>query len=240
MEISPGKAVAEIHKRHLEMQEVQEQMDRGPRLLKARQQVMQQKLADLEAQKQKHKTLRMAADQKSLQLKSNEAKIAELRVKLNQASSNREFDIIRAQIDADTMANSVLEDEILDTLEKVDAAQIAVRQLEEAVAAAKVEESRIAAEYQGALPALQSRLAELKVALAEAETGLPPDFMLQYRRLVAAHGAGALAHMDGNTCSSCYVSLTAQMSVQVRAGQILFCKTCGKLLYGVDSAAATH
>jgi predicted nucleic acid-binding Zn-ribbon protein len=223
--------LAELHRLHLQLREVQEQIDRGPRQLKARQQALQQKQADLEAQRQKQKALKLAADQKSLQLKSNEAKIDDLRVKLNQASSNREFDIIRAQIDADKMANSVLEDEILDALEKVDAAQKAVRQLESALATATSEEARLAGEIGAALPGLDARKAELQQALATVERRLPGDVLPQYRRLVQAHGAAALAELDGSTCSSCYVSLPAQVAMQVRAGQIIFCKTCGRLLY---------
>ncbi|MFN0055949.1 MAG: zinc ribbon domain-containing protein [Planctomycetales bacterium] len=231
MDQSPGAAVAVIHHLHLQLREVQDQMDRGPKLLKVRQEATGQRLADLETLKQKHKALRMAADQKSLQLKSNEAKISDLRVKLNQAASNREFDIIRGQIDADTMANSVLEDEILDTLEKVDAAQRAIHEMEQAVTAAKAEEARLAAETKTTLPDLEARSAELQRLLATAEAAIPPDFLGSYRRLSQAYGAGALAEVDGNVCGSCYVSLPPQSAVQIRAGQVMFCKTCGRLMY---------
>jgi hypothetical protein len=136
MDNSTGNGVAKLHNLHLQLREVQDQLEKGPRQLRARQQIIQQKQDELEAQKQKQKTLKMGADQKSLQLKSNEAKIQDLRTKLNQANSNREFDIIRGQIEADTVANSVLEDEILDALEKVDAGQIALRKLEDELATA--------------------------------------------------------------------------------------------------------
>jgi len=223
--------LAELHRLHLACQEVEEQIERGPRQLKARQQVILQKQAELEVQKQKHKTLRMNADQKSLQLKSNETKIGDLRVKLNQASSNREFDIIRAQMEADTVANSVLEDEILDSLEKVDAAHLAIKKLEEEVAQAKIEETRLAAQISAAQPGYQSRLAELQSAITNAETRLPADIVTPYRRLVQAYGPAALAEVDGTACNSCYVNLPAQMVMQVRAGQVMFCKVCGRLLY---------
>lgn len=226
--------LAELHRLLLAAREVQEQSERGPRQLKARQQAIVQKQADLEAQRLKHKTLRMSADQRSLQLKSNEAKIGDLRVKLNQAASNREFDIIRAQIEADTVANSVLEDEILDALEKVDAAHIEIKKLEEEVAHAKAEESRVTGEISAAQPGLQSRLKELQTAITNAENRLPENVIVQYRRLAQAYGPAALAEVDGNTCNSCYVSLPAQMVMQVRDGQVLFCKTCGRLLYMVS------
>jgi predicted nucleic acid-binding Zn-ribbon protein len=223
--------LAELHRLLLALKEVQEQMERGPRQLKVRQQAIAQKQTELEAQRQKHKALRMSADQRSLQLKTNEVKIGELKIKLNQAASNREFDIIRAQIEADTVANSVLEDEILDALEKVDAAQIAIKKLEEDVAHAKAEETRVAAEINAAQPGFQTRQAELQTAIASAEARLPENVIAPYRRLAQAYGAAALAEVDGTTCSSCYVSLPPQMVMQVRDGQVLFCKTCGRLLY---------
>jgi len=231
MENRVDNGLAELHRLLLAAREVQDESERGPRQLKARQQAILQKQADLEAQRQKYKTLRMSADQRSLQLKANESKIGELKVKLNQASSNREFDIIRAQIEADTVANSVLEDEILDALEKVDGAHLAIKKLEDEIAHAKTEESRVAAEISAAQPGLQSRLAELHSAIANAEARLPENVIVAYRRLAQAYGAAALAQVDGNTCSSCYVSLPAQMVMQVRDGEVMFCKTCGRLLY---------
>jgi hypothetical protein len=238
MENRVDNGLAELHRLLLGLKEVQEQMERGPRQLKARQQAIAQKQVELETQRQKHKALRMSADQRSLQLKTNEAKIGELKVKLNQASSNREFDIIRAQIEADTVANSVLEDEILDALEKVDAAHIAIKKLEEEVAHAKAEETRVAAEISAAQPGHQSRQAELQTAITNAEARLPENVIVAYRRLAQAYGAAALAQVDGTTCSSCYVSLPPQMVMQVRDGHVLFCKTCGRLLYmGRDAKA---
>jgi predicted nucleic acid-binding Zn-ribbon protein len=231
METRAENTLAELHRLLLASKEVQEQLERGPRQLKVRQQNILHKQTELEAQRQKHKALRMNADQRSLQLKSNELKISDLKVKLNQAASNREFDIIRAQIEADTVANSVLEDEILDALEKVDAAQIEIKRLEDEVTRGKADETRAAAEISAAQPGFQSRLAELHKAIANAEARLPENAIVQYRRLAQAYGAAALAEVDGTTCTSCYVSLPPQLVVQVREGQVIFCKTCGRLLY---------
>jgi predicted nucleic acid-binding Zn-ribbon protein len=236
MEKRADNGLAELHRLLLASREVQDDMERGPRQLKARQQAISQKQAELETLRQKHKALRMSADQRSLQLKSNESKIGDLKVKLNQAASNREFDIIRAQIEADTVANSVLEDEILDALEKVDSAQIGIKKVEQDLAHAKAEETRVAAEISAAHPGFQSRQAELQKAIANAEARLPENMIVQYRRLAQAYGAGALAEVDGNTCSSCYVSLPAQMVMQVRDGHVMFCKTCGRLLYMVSKS----
>ena len=220
-----------LHALHRQLKEVQEQLDKGPRQVRARQQLTQQKQAELEAGRQRHTSLRMLADQKSLQLKSNDAKLSDLRAKLNQAASNREYQSFTGQINADEMSKSVLEDEILETLEKIDLAQKEVKRLEEELVTVKANEARIIAEVAAQEPTLKARIAELQVAVKAAEQFLPGDAAANYRRLVGAYGSEGMAEVVNSTCTSCYVSQTPQQLLQLRTGQILFCKTCGKLLY---------
>ena len=224
----------ELHQLHIQLASVEEKMDRGPRQVRAREQFVQKKQAELEEQQNKLKQLRMAADQKGLQLKSKDAKIAELRGKLNQATSNREYDIIRSQIDADTMANSVLEDEILEALEKVDQMQIAVKKVEAELAAAKAEAKRIGEEVSAAEPGLRRATEELQARLREAESRLPGTILEVYRRLVQAHGATALAAVQNNACTACHSILSPQEQVNVRTEKTVFCRSCGRLLYRAE------
>jgi len=110
-------------------------------------------------------------------------------------------------------------------------AQVAVKKLEAEVAACAAEEARFAAALDAAQPGLQTEIARLKQQLAQVESRLPADVVVTYQRLVLAHGAGALAPLEGDACGACYVKLPTQHAVQVRAGQITLCKTCGRLLY---------
>jgi len=154
-----------LHELHIRLQELQQQLEHGPRQVKARQQILAKKQVEIDAFKAELKQTRMGADQKNLQLKTNENKIADLRVKLNQASSNREFDIIRSQIDADTMANSVLEDEILEVLEKVDQIQQKIAKVEAEAAQAAAEVRRYADEVESTVPRVRSQATEIETSL---------------------------------------------------------------------------
>src|SRR5262249_35275940 len=97
---------------------------------------------------------------------------------------------------------------------------------------ARADETKLNTEIEGTLPGLQARVGELQQSLTAAESQLPADFLAPYRRLAQAYGAGALAEVEGNICGSCDVALPPQWAAQVRAGQVVFCKTCGRLLYG--------
>src|SRR6185437_3571227 len=117
----------QLHELRLKLGEISDELERGPRQIAARKQNIEKKKEELEVQRTKLKQTKVSADQKNLQLKTSEARIYDLNGKLNSAANNREYEALRSQIAADTMAKSVLEDEILEALEKVDAAQIELK-----------------------------------------------------------------------------------------------------------------
>ena len=220
-----------LHELHLRLQELQHQLEHGPRQVKARQQILARKQTEVDSLKAELKQARLMADQKNLQLKTNESKIAELRAKLNQATSNREFDIIRSQIDADSMANSVLEDEILEVLEKVDQIQQKIGKGESEAAQTAADVRRVAQDVESSAPQLRSQATEIQAALREAEKILPGGTIEMYRRLVQAHGAGALATVENNACTACNEILSPNSLVELNTGKFIFCRSCGRLLY---------
>ncbi len=228
---SMADGLRELHRLHLKLQSVLDQLDRGPRQIKARQKATQKKQELVVEHQELLKQLRLAADEKSLQLRSNETKIADLKAKLNSATSNREFDIIKSQIEADTMANSVLEDEILEALEKVDRTQKAIADAQAECDAALEQEKKVAADVAEREPQLRGQADAVRGELEVAERVIPASTMPNYRRLVQAHGAGALASVENKACTACFALLSPQQMIELRGESPVFCRTCGRLLY---------
>ena len=228
-------SLSELHRLHLKFEEVHNQLERGPKQIQARQRFVETKKQEAGNVHAKFQKLKMDADSRGLQLKTNEARIESLRLKLNAAASNKEFNIIKEQIEADQVANSVLEDEILEALEKVDATSTEVGKAEQAVKDAEAETERIRQQIAEAKPGLEAERERLKAAIKVAESHIPAKVGEQYRRLVHAHGAGAMAAVSNSVCSNCYVSITPQMLVQLNTHHVIFCNTCGRMLYIDDS-----
>jgi len=221
----------QLHQLHLRLKDASDKLERGPKQVAARHQVTERKKAELQERTDELTELRKKADAKGLQLKSNDSKISQLKVKLNTASSNREYDIFKSHIEADTMANSVLEDEILEILEKVDQLQVRCGELNQECETVLAEEQRVAQEVAAEEPGLRQAVTQLSAELGEAEQALPSSIAEDYRRLVHAHGAGALAPAQDGTCTECNFDLSPQSRVELNSGKILFCKNCGRLLY---------
>ncbi len=219
-----------LHALLTQLGEVRDELARGPRQVKAREALVEKAEVELETKREALKQAKASADRKALDLKTNEAKIADLQAKLNAASSNKEFDVIKGQIDADTVANSVLEDEILEVLETVDRLQIATGEGEQHVVLTREERDKRAQAVAAAESGLQSQVKELEAQVKEAEKILSGDAAANYRRLVEAHGADALAAVDGTICTNCYVAITPQMRVGLNSGKLIFCN-CSRLLF---------
>ena len=221
----------ELHQLHIRLGECAEAIEKGPKSVERQKRITKKKQAELESGRDQLKTLRMAADEKSLQLKVNESKIDELKVKLNTAVTNREFDIIKTQIEADTMANSVLEDEILEGLEKVDVQQAAIAECKQGCEESTKRETTIAKEFAAAEPGLREEMVKLESTIATAEEQFTGVILGDYQRLVRSKGADSMTSVSGGICDACYRRLLPQSIVELNSGKIVFCKACGRLLY---------
>ena len=228
MGVSNG--LEKLHDLYLKLKEVQEELDRGPRVVKAKEAMLAKRQVELEETKHRHLEQRKLADSKNLQLKTAEVKLADFRTKLNMCGTNREFDILKGQIAADEMAKSVLEDEILDCMEQSDRLKVFVVEAEKVVAATKDDIQKFTAQIAAAKVGLADKAATLRVAVKEAEAVIQAEFLPQYRRLVNSYGADALALVENGVCSNCYVTLAPQEQVNLRGGKMMFCN-CGRLLY---------
>ena len=231
---TPAEGLGELHQLHLELERVREALARGPRQIAARQKMVERKQADIDELREKVKQLKMSGDEKNLQLQANEQKIGDLKGKLNAATSNKEFEIIKSQIDADTTANEVLEVEILEVYERIDQTDQEIGDSEQQRADAESEEKKVRATVDAETPGLRSEADQLEQSLSTLERKLPESVRQVYNRLVSAHGAGALATVDGISCGACYANLAPNVRVEINLGKFTFCSSCGRLLYKTD------
>lgn len=227
--------VRELHELYVRLRGIQDQLAAAPRKIKARQQLCATKAAQIEATKEQIKKVKAAADQSNLMVKANEHKNLTLKVKLNQASSNREFDALRSQIDADEMANSVLEDEVLAGFERADRLKSDLIQYEEELVSLKAAEVKLTQELKAAEGGLKLQVTQLESQINEAESVIPAEMSLSYKRAVQAHGPDSFAEVERGQCQACFVTLPQQTYVELKAGKIQFCKSCHKIIYVKNS-----
>jgi hypothetical protein len=224
-------ALRELHRLHRQLADLRGRLDRGPKQVRVR----TAGVAQAEEQSAKvHADLKagkVALDQKQLQLKTAEGKIAELKVKLNQANTNREYQALKDQIAADEMASSVLADEILEAMEALDQMKPQIPEAEGRVAKAKEELAKAQQQIRAEEELLRTDVKRLENQLAEAENALPDDFRAIYERVIKAKGEDAMAVVEGGSCGGCNQQLTANMHNEINMGRVVLCRSCGRVLY---------
>ena len=224
-------ALRELHHIHQQLAELRDRVERGPKQLRARDANVAQLKAKLDEAKARVQETQLTINRKQVDLKAGEQKIVDLKLKLNLANSNKEYQAFMEQIAAAEMANSVMADEILESMEKIDTLAGGVKEAELQLAAGNQELEKMRRAIEESAASLRSDIAQYETRLAEAEAALPADFKIDYNRIVRGKGAGAMASVEDGVCGGCGQQITLNMQNELRLAKPVFCKSCGCLLY---------
>jgi predicted nucleic acid-binding Zn-ribbon protein len=227
----PGQVLRELHRLHKHAKDLRTEIDRGPHLLKAHQAKAGKQEDALRDAQENIKKFKVALHDKEVTLKEKEQQTAKHETQLNQATSKKEYDALRAEVDADRKAITKVEDEILDIMGEIESRTVQLPELERSVQRAKEEAVRAANDIQSRRNEFTDRLNEVHKQLREVEAALPEDIKAQYERLLAARGEDAMSAVHGRTCTACYTEITAQNMQDLSQGLFILCKNCGRILY---------
>lgn len=220
-----------LHRLHEQLADLRDRLARGPRQVVLREQNVQAREADLEQVRETEKQAKLKADRQQLDLKTSEQHIVDWNAKLNTCSSNKEFQTLKEQIAAAEMANSVLADEILESLERIDAMGDKVGEAEEAVKATAAELAKVKEQISATAEVIRGDIARLEADLVDAEKALPAEFRADYDRVVKVKGADGMSEAEDGVCNGCGQKITPNMQNELLMLRPTFCKSCGRLLY---------
>ncbi len=171
-------------------------------------------------------------DKKDLDLKANEGEIAKYNVQLNSIKTNKEYTALRSEIGVKKADMSVLEDELLETmskLEKVDQ-----------------EHSKATEDLRNEEESLKELIVSVEADIKEADTeiekikndqkkyldSLDEYTLTQYNRLSNIKDGKAVVAVVGNVCGGCFMNITAQTLNSLIGGKdLVFCRSCSRILY---------
>lgn len=220
-----------LHRMNRQKADLEGQLNRGPKVVaaaKVRLEAAEKGAQDIRDQITQ---MQLDAEAKQLQMKEREAKIHQWSGQMNAAKDNREYQTLKDQIAADTQANVVLSDEILEILENLDAMEAPLKDAEANVKEVQAEFDKIEQQIADKRVRLEADLQRVGEELTEAEKELSGDLRGDYNRLIVARGEEALAPAEDGCCSGCYQSLTPQTQELLSVGKPVTCSSCGCLLY---------
>ncbi|RCS54357.1 phospholipase [Bremerella cremea] len=226
-----SEVLQELHRIHRQLSDLRSRLTRCPLRVNAARNRVTAAEEVVATTKEAIKATKMTADRKQLQLRESENKVAVTEGKLNAAKTNEEFQIFKEQIAAAQMANSVMSDEILEALEKIDQLEAKEVEAKRAVETTKSDCAKVEAEVEQQRAQLESEIARVLEQLEGVEKDIPPDIRADYKRVVKTKGEEALSSVMNGYCTQCNVQLRIQTVSDLKLGKPVFCSTCGAFLY---------
>lgn len=172
-------------------------------------------------------------------LSAKEAAVKKLQGQLYQVKTNKEYTVLQHEIAGAKADNSVLEEEILKLMERID-------QQKAAIADAKTALEGKAAQVRAAVAAVEQEIAALDEAIAGRQSQrqtLAPHvdrtILAQYERVMAKKEGVGLVPIRGEVCGGCHMNIPPQQINEVRLQErLIACESCARLLYAPHDAAA--
>jgi predicted nucleic acid-binding Zn-ribbon protein len=228
---SPAAIFREIHRLRKHAKDLQTEIERVPKMLKAQQNRVTQREAGGKDAQDGLKRLKVQCHEKEVLLKQAQQQVAKHQKQLQEAGAKKEYDALKSEIQQEQEHCRRLEDEILATMMEIEECTGALPGAEKAAKQAKLDYDEFEKNSEARKVVLLEQLNQALQSLKEVEAGLPEELALQYRRAVAARNEDALSAVQGRTCVACYTEITAQSYNDLLSGRVVVCKACGRILY---------
>lgn len=168
-----------------------------------------------------------------------DARIAELRERMNQAKTNREYKALLAEVNTFKEQKSALEDGALGQIETIDRLKAQLGELEQAKAEREKVRGVARQERDERETEIKDKLDELKGKREELIKDVPADALHIYQELLEAREEEAMAPIEVADrkrhefhCGSCMMGLPVEtMSALLSHGGLTRCVSCGCILY---------
>lgn len=182
--------------------------------------------------------LQASANNAEGESKRIEAHINELREKMNNAQTNKEYKALLSEVNNLKEQRSSFDDEALGHLEKIEQIKSRLGALE--ASRQEREKVRTVAESdrQGRADEIAAKLAELRARRAELAAGVPKDALTLYEELLAQRGEDAMAPLEivdrkrhEFVCGSSMMSVPVEVAAQLMQGRLTISPNDGCILY---------
>ncbi|ODS33110.1 MAG: hypothetical protein SCARUB_01734 [Candidatus Scalindua rubra] len=171
-------------------------------------------------------------DSKELELKTDEEKVNKYNVQLNAIKTNKEYSALCSEIGCKKADMSLLEDEILSTMSKLEVVDKEGKELTEELKCDEESLKELIINVDADVKRTDSEIGKLQKDQEQYINLLDEESLRYYKRLSNIKGGKAVVAIIGNVCGGCYMNITTQtLNLLISGKELVFCPSCSRILY---------
>jgi predicted nucleic acid-binding Zn-ribbon protein len=158
--------------------------------------------------------------------------IAKSRAKLMAVKTNREYQSLLKEIDDLKTMNSQIEDAMLETLDRIEAAEKTLGERKREYQALKAEIEREKETIESEAEENRKKLAQLLKEKEAVSGTVEAGFLSRFKTVKAMVGPLAIARVIRSVCQGCHVNIPPQLYNELqRCENLLLCPNCQRIIY---------
>ncbi len=171
-------------------------------------------------------------DRKELDLKTDEGEITKYNVQLNSIKTNKEYTALCTEIGSKKADMSILEDEILNTMSKLESVNEEYNKLQEDLRREEESLENLIESVDADVKKTDIEIEEIQNDQKKYIDALDENSLKHYNRLSSIKGGKAVVAVIDNMCGGCSMKITAQTLNSLMGGkELVFCQSCSRILY---------
>ena len=203
-----------------------------PKRVAAMDAAFKEKEANLREHENTIKMLQVKRREKEVELQSKEDTIKKYTTQMYQVKTNKEYTALQEEIGRVKADNSLIEEEVIKTLDQLDAENVAVAKekefLKKEEAVSREEKRKLdeeAACSKGEVDGLKKQRDELAGKVDKA-------VLAKYERILAGRDGLAVVPVANDSCQGCFRLMPPQVINEIRMKtDLVFCENCARILY---------
>jgi predicted nucleic acid-binding Zn-ribbon protein len=158
--------------------------------------------------------------------------IKKTKSRLLEVKTNKEYEAALKEIDAITEKNSIIEDEIIDILDAIEATRKHVEAMKKELADYRATYDRESALIDKEFSSIDSNLADMTATSHTIREQISPDIIKKYDVIRTKRNGHAVVPVWKEVCEGCHMNIPPQLYNELQKTETLIsCPNCNRIIY---------
>ncbi len=226
------KILRQIQQVDLELKNIQEQLDIIPSNIARHKDELENYKEELSEDKKTIEKLILETKEKEIEVNSNQETLKKYNSQLYIVKTNKEYSSLLHEIEEIKRKNSHIEDDILESMEKIESKEKDIKGKARNLAVLQEEFNRKEKEEIEREKALTEKLAQKMKEREEMTSKVDQSLLTKYQRISKSKDGLALVPIIGNGCGGCNLEIPPQTRNEIKlCSKTITCERCGRILY---------